>query len=367
MKFSADDRGITVAVGDSSRHFSWRWLRDHGEDPDTRNNDTQQRRINIFDMVVAPAIEVRSESNRICFEWSSKPSQTWISNSTFTTLLDDSPAITAELWRCASEASPTVGHVGDVLADDRALTAWLGDIDRWGFGLLHGFAGGHAEVDVLARRIGYPRATIFDPIWTLSADEATHDDTAYTHEYLAPHTDGTYSHDAPGLQMFACVERSGHGGESIVVDAFAVAEDLRAANPSAFELLCATNVPAHYIEPGVELRASRPAIRCNQFGQLEKISFNPYDRSPMSLESDQMEAFYDAYGLLQSLTGEHERQFAVRLEPGDVLIIDNWRALHGRGAYSGRRVFHGCYLNHEDFESRRRLLTPQRPFDTRSV
>ena len=48
-----------------------------------------------------------------------------------------------------------------------------------------------------------------------------------------------------------------------------------------------------------------------------------------------------------------------RVEPlgSDALLFDNWRTLHGRMSYVGRRIFEGCYHNHEDFISR--LLTLQ--------
>jgi Taurine catabolism dioxygenase TauD, TfdA family len=44
------------------------------------------------------------------------------------------------------------------------------------------------------------------------------------------------------------------------------------------------------------------------------------------------------------------------LRPGEVLLFDNWRVLHGRAAYQGARRLCGAYLNREDFESRLRLL-----------
>jgi trimethyllysine dioxygenase len=35
-----------------------------------------------------------------------------------------------------------------------------------------------------------------------------------------------------------------------------------------------------------------------------------------------------------------------------MLVFDNWRVLHGRGAFSGMRKMAGSYINREDFESR---------------
>ena len=45
-----------------------------------------------------------------------------------------------------------------------------------------------------------------------------------------------------------------------------------------------------------------------------------------------------------------------RLAPGRMLIFDNWRTLHGRKAYQGKRRLAGAYINKEDVESRLRVL-----------
>jgi alpha-ketoglutarate-dependent taurine dioxygenase len=157
--------------------------------------------------------------------------------------------------------------------------------------------------------------------------------------------------------MFCCVERDGDGGESILVDGFAVAEKLRDKSPELFETLTTVLVPAHYIEPGVELRASHPTIRLDRSGRVRQLSFNNYDRSPFRLASAEMAKFYEAYTELNRLINDASNQLLIRLDAGDVLLFDNWRALHGRAAYTGKRLFVGCYHNHEDFESRRRVLS----------
>ena len=46
--------------------------------------------------------------------------------------------------------------------------------------------------------------------------------------------------------------------------------------------------------------------------------------------------------------------------PGDAMLFDNWRVLHGRTAYTGHRHLCGAYVNREDFESRRHVLTNPR-------
>jgi len=358
---TATDTGLDIEIGGEMFALSWRWVRDHGEDPGSFDPATKQRRVYAIgadEPKAALSAELTSidDSAVVSVIWPEDPDRTWITAATLVSLLAPAMPKAATPWHHSHEPLLTKGDVGDVLTDDAALAAWVSDLAQFGFATLGGFTGGHDEVTALATRIGYPRSSIFGATWDLASDVSDHEDTAYTQSFLAPHTDGTYSHEAPGLQMFCCIERSGTGGESVVVDGFAIAETLRSEHPRDFDVLTSVSVPAHYIEPGVELRASRPAIRLDGSGNVVQVSMNNYDRSPMHLPSGDMNAFYRAYGRLHELANDQSRWHAIRLNDGDVLINDNWRVLHGRLAYAGARRFIGCYLNHEDFESRMRTL-----------
>jgi trimethyllysine dioxygenase len=116
------------------------------------------------------------------------------------------------------------------------------------------------------------------------------------------------------------------------------------------------DVPCHYLEPGVHLRAARPVLRAGPDGWVAQVSFNNYDRAPFLLDPGLMERWYDAYSRFHELCNQRQHWLVIGLTPGDVLLFDNWRVLHGRMAYTGSRVFEGCYHNREDFESRLRVL-----------
>jgi len=353
--------GMVVSVSGVETELSWRWVRDHGEDEASFDSATRQRRVYALDddadqPASGARLEVVDGLAVVLVTWPDTQ-DTWISQATIAALLAGGPQIASVTpWHRAGDVAITKGDVAEVMTNDEALAEWVRDIDECGYGVLGGFAGGHEETAALASRIGTPASTIFGTTWDLAADVDAHADTAYTQTFLAPHTDGTYMHHAPGLQMFCCTERDGTGGASVIVDGFAVAETLRDDYPNDFAVLTSVSVPGHYIEPGVELRTSRPAIRLNDHGNVAQISMNNYDRSPMLLPAAEMDAFYRAYGRLHELANDRSRWQTIRLEAGDVLINDNWRVLHGREAYTGRRRFVGCYLNHSDLESRIRTL-----------
>ena len=65
-----------------------------------------------------------------------------------------------------------------------------------------------------------------------------------------------------------------------------------------------------------------------------------------------MERFYDALRAFEALANDHRLQWRRVNPPGDAMLFDNWRVLHGRTAYTGHRHLCGAYINHEDYESR---------------
>ena len=202
-------------------------------------------------------------------------------------------------------------------------------------------------------RIGYVRSTIFGTMWSIRSD-GQYDDTASTNLEISPHTDGTYSHDAPGLLGFHCHRPADSGGETVLVDGFAIAERLRATEPDVFGVLSSVEIPWQYIGDGSHLVSHRPVIRLDAAGTVRQISYNNHDRAPFHLPEPRMKRLYEALRIFDRMIREPAEQFILGLDRGSMLLFDNWRLLHARCAFAGPRHLTGGYLNHEDFESRLR-------------
>ncbi len=348
--------------------FPWFWLRDHGQDPESLDPATLQRRVDTFALdedISGKESTVLDEGRALAVTWrddsgvESRYSADFLA--AMAGLATEEPAerpdLAPRLWSAARKL-PAIEPVPytEIGEGSAGLRRALRQLQRDGFVVVEGAPTDEDSARALFGHFGYIRETIFGGLWSLSAELHDHEDTAYTTQYLEPHTDSTYCHDAPGLQCFLCQEFDGKGGESVLVDGFALAEELRAEQPELFQVLCEVSVPGRYLEPGVHLRTERPAIRVDDKGRLRQVSFNNYDRAPFLLEPARMKAFYRAYKDFHSRIVARDNWLTIPLRPGMALIFDNWRLLHGRLGYSGKRVFCGCYHNHEDYESALRTL-----------
>ncbi|MEX1104562.1 MAG: TauD/TfdA family dioxygenase, partial [Ilumatobacteraceae bacterium] len=257
------------------------------------------------------------------------------------------------LWDSAALAVAASTPYETIMDSDDGVGAWLRQVATYGFAIASGTPATADATEALVRRVGYVRETIFGGFWQFTAD-LLKADTAYTNLELLPHTDGTYSHDAPGLQLLHCLEFVGQGGESTMVDGFRVAAELRDSAPHHHALLSTVSIPGQYLGDGSHLMAARPVLRHDPDGELVQVSFNNADRAPFLLPHDEMLALYEALRAFDALTNDRRLQWRHVLAPGEAMLFDNWRVLHGRTAYTGARTMCGAYVNHEDFESRLR-------------
>ncbi|MGI9645400.1 MAG: TauD/TfdA family dioxygenase [Ilumatobacteraceae bacterium] len=348
---------MTLDVDGALRHFSWTWLRDHARDPSSYHAAAHQR--------LVPADVVAAVGRGTAAVDAGVLVVTWP---------DAAAEFGADLLAAMGSPAEMYGEVG------RSPEPWSGAelADRLerldhrelvetedgrrraldGFGRDGVIVVTDVPLDLAAtravlERFGYVRRTLFGDVWEYGSDGAL-DDTASTSLEIGPHTDGTYSNDAPGLLGLHCWQHAAEGGESVVVDGCRLAARLGAAEPDAFEVLCTTDVPGQYIGDGVHLVARRPVLR-HEGGRLVQVSFNHHDRAPFVLPEPTMRQLFDALHRFDRITRQADNTFALSLRRGDMLLLDNWRVLHARRAFSGERRFAGGYVNREDIESTMRL------------
>ncbi len=176
-----------------------------------------------------------------------------------------------------------------------------------------------------------------------------------------PHTDEPFRYSPPGVLLFHCLADAGGGaGASLMVDGFRIAEDLRAEAPDAFELLASHQIAFERHHPGeVALQAEARVFSRDATGRVCGVRFNDRCIGPQTWPFPVMPELLDALADLSRRVQDPANQARIALEPGDVLIFDNQRVLHGRTAFersAGARHLRSCHLDRDGVHSRYRTL-----------
>ena len=228
-----------------------------------------------------------------------------------------------------------------------------------------------------------PMKTLYGTTWSTSTSSSLQGsststaDSAYTSLPLPLHTDMTYFHSPPGLQIFTMSSPAPNGGgASVYRDGFEAARALFELDRGAFEILTEAEFTYRYIDEdqGWHLEASGPIIsvdktRLHEDGTpvVKSIRHNDLDRVGFlpPLTASVPSAWYDTVDLALRKWDEvvHERgRVKEHLRAGEAVIVHNNRVMHARESFElgegEERSIVGCYVSREDIESRwRRVMT----------
>jgi trimethyllysine dioxygenase len=252
-----------------------------------------------------------------------------------------------------------------------------------GIALIPGTPPSPKATETLLTHLGPIRNTHYGAFWDFTST-ANPIDTAYTNLGLPLHTDTTYFTDPCGLQLFHLLSHtttshpthnpgdydSALGGASTFADGFAAAAKLHSLNPTLYQVL--STVPIVFSAEGaptgtyrntslsplgspVFTHSSTSTIASNLHpSNLTMVRFNNLDRSPLTLFPSHsiMLQWYAAAKSYSEILHSGEFLIEYPLRPGEPVVFDNWRVLHGRTAFEGRRRVCGGYIGVDDWRGK---------------
>ena len=181
--------------------------------------------------------------------------------------------------------------------------------------------------------------------------------------FLGPHTDTCWRQTLSGLVLLHCLRAHPLGGRSIVVDGFAVANRLREQDEDAFDLL--SRIPLNFsskVDDHDDWRVLGRVISLAADGGLEGIRYNGNSIGQLELPGKLIEPVYQALEVFESILYDKSFWWQPLLKPGDLLVVDNHRVLHGREAFNpvaGERHLQSCSVDRDDFHNRYRRIAKQ--------
>ncbi len=343
--------------------FPFLWLRENC--PTAFHPQTQER---TFDLLSVPLdiapLTAELDNDTLILHWEgdghvSQFPLGWLKQHRPGQPLADPAAISPQLWR--SELQPTVlptAEAQSLLADDGALLAWLQAASATGLALVEGLRPDDGAGMEIAERIGFLRETNFGKTFEV-VSKPDPNNLAYTAHRLPLHTDLPNQELPPGFQFLHCIANEARGGGSLFCDGFAIAEDLRRADPAAFALLVNTEIPLRFHDRDCDLRRRDTVIRLHGDGRLAEIRFNAHIAGVFDLPAATLSAYYPAYRRYMAATRSDDYLVALKLGAGQMVVFDNRRILHGRDAFdpaTGFRRLKGCYVDRGEWDSRIRVL-----------
>lgn len=395
------DRTVTVFFNNKeSTTFDWVFLRDNCTCPQCFHNETKQRIFDTFNQL--PFLMERNKDGTVTYtnDMPQDVSFKIDSDSLMVTWQDGHISKFSSEWLYSHSYAPSLQHkrlelpvkvywdAKDFkdLSQDRfnvkysaltekhtgSLLTVLKEIHTYGFTFVHDVPVSLEATQKVSELISIIRPTHYDlGVWDFTSD-LSKKDTAYTSLAIDMHTDGNYWYELPGLQLFHMLEHSnGSGGETRIVDVAKIVDvlfSLAKSSPSwetTYKVL--TQQPIKFHQAGEVdncfTQQSYPTLSLDSQGRLVQCRWNTSDRSSMIPDAPgtfTKSQVYEALYRFNALINDPEYFVQFQLSPGTILVFDNWRVLHARTEFTGRRRLCGSYLTRDDYLARLRSMSFER-------
>ncbi len=351
---------LRITWPDGTQHrFHAMWLRDNAREAEFRHPGNDQRLFDITDVPEDVAISSAAglPDQGISVRFSPEGIECRYPRRFLTAhAYDMVRAPSRRLWTGATHGGARFHDYDAVQKDGQARKAWLEDTARDGVSFLENVPVEEGAILDVVSQFGFVRETNYGKLFEVRA-ESKPTNLAFTNQGLNVHLDNPYRDPVPGLQLLHCLEQADEGGLSVFIDGFSVANDLRVSDPMAFKMLSRHWVPFRFADEAADLRARGPLIALDDRGNVMSVRYNNRSIAPFDIGFDQMPDFYAAVRKFAGLLLDERFELQVRLEPGQLVLFDNQRVLHGRrGDFVGRRHLQGCYADKDGLMSSIRVL-----------
>ena len=242
--------------------------------------------------------------------------------------------------------------------EEKIMYESLLDFYKYGFVIFENVPTQDNFIVNFANSIGSIRPTNFGEFFNVKS-KPNPNDLAYTSLPLAPHTDNPYRKPVPCIQLLHCIENEVGGGLSTLVDGLAVTEELKKEHPSFFHILTEIKVRFQFVDDNVVLEDWAEMIQLDENKRLKQVRFSPrLDFVPL-MDKGKLELYYAARNKISEMYNSEKFRIEFKLKPGDLLMMDNYRLLHGRTEYNaneGNRFLQGCYIDYDSTEGKLKHL-----------
>ncbi|KAL6879227.1 hypothetical protein J3F83DRAFT_725535 [Trichoderma novae-zelandiae] len=232
------------------------------------------------------------------------------------------------------------------------------DLCRLGIVFLKNVPRDESSVERITSRVANVKETFYGRTFDVRA-KADAENVAYTNGFLGLHQDLLYLDPPPMIQVLHCMDSSRAGGESLFSDGERVGRLLWPyASRYRIAPLAEHHVPYQYAKHGFHYFSSRRVLDGNAAGFTNVYWSPPFQGRYLTPVKD-LRSWIRPAQIFASLINHPDAVYEHKMEPGECVLFDNLRVLHGRNAFDdtsaaggGERWLRGAYIAAEDFLSR---------------
>jgi gamma-butyrobetaine dioxygenase len=266
-------------------------------------------------------------------------------------------SIAKKKWNSTLENIKNFEYQKD-FSESKEMHNFLVSFYKYGFVIIKNIPTEDNFIIKFANSIGSVRRTNFGEYFNVKSIKNPND-LAYTSLGLSPHTDNPYRNPVPCIQLLHCIENGVSGGLSTLVDGFTVTENLKIKNSDFYKVLSEVKVRFKFMDKEVVLEDWSELIKLDDDKTFKQVRFSPrMDYVPI-LEKEKLDLYYKARKKLSEMYNSNDYKINFKLAPGDLIMMDNYRLLHGRTPYDtkeGNRFLQGCYIDYDSTEGKLRHL-----------
>uniref|UniRef100_W5UT61 Trimethyllysine dioxygenase, mitochondrial n=1 Tax=Ictalurus punctatus TaxID=7998 RepID=W5UT61_ICTPU len=361
------DDCFELQYGGQVMHFNYVWLRDHCRSASCYNSKTNQRNLDTGSIALnIRPMKTRVDEENLFLTWPdghiTRYNLAWLAKNSYQG--QKSSAIQPRiLWNSEIYTNAKVPSVSweKFMSCDDELKTFLSNFLLYGIAFVEDVPATIDDTETVTKRVSIIRETIYGRMWSFTSD-FSRGDTAYTKLALDRHTDTAYFQEPSGIQVFHCLRHEGTGGRTLLVDGFYSANRVLEQSLENFELLSRVPIKHEFIENlGTQVNhmiGIGPVLSVYPWNnEVYMMRYNNYDRAVINtVPHNVVQRWYAAHRHLTDELRKPENELWVKLKPGKVLFIDNWRVLHGRESFTGFRQLCGCYLTRDDVLNTARSL-----------
>lgn len=335
------------------------WLRERCPCAECRDPGTGQRLLDSWSLPIDTAIQaVEADGDRLAVTFSDGHVAPFSFDGLRAAVVRPADARDdLKLWDAALTPLPEVDW-REAGGDDAKLYDMLEQLRRFGFVLVRKVPAEMDGVGEVVERIGPMRRTNWGGIADVKAIASAYDLTM-TSRGLEQHTDNPYREPVPGYIFLHCLANDADGGDSTITDGFRVAEELRRTAPEEFDALTRVRPNFTYVDADTVLENAGPLIELDPQGRVRQLRLSNRTEAAPPEDPALLDRYYRARQRLGRLVNDARFQLQFKLQPGDLMIMDNYRLLHGRTGYvlgTGHRHMRQCYMDRDSVGSRRNVL-----------